>query len=210
MSVEAYNSRSALADKVLRSDGSITAFDGTPIAPPDERRAVEYNLRSALADKVLKKDGSIVTLAEAIPGGDGPGGAGPPGAAGWSGLLRKVADGDRIVLQLYDWTGGGIGNKPTTTGYLGPSGITSNIALAIDIKGDKGDPGTDSTVPGPKGDDGAGVLLLTTEQHAALEDPPGSGEWPSLVGVLWVNVDEIDTSTSDALAERILVITGVK
>lgn len=65
------------------------------------------------------------------------------GPRGWSPLLRVVTDGARRVLELYDWTGGH-GAKPTIRGYLGPDGITPNIADATDIRGPEGPngPGT--------------------------------------------------------------------
>ena len=74
------------------------------------------------------------------------------GADGWSPLLAVVADGERLVQQVIDWTGG-TGAKPAVNGYVGASGIVADIADAVDIRGDtgaKGDTGaTGSTVNAP-------------------------------------------------------------
>ena len=64
------------------------------------------------------------------------------GNAGWSPVLGYVSDGDRRVAQLIDWTGGA-GSKPAITSggnpqYLGAAGFTTNIASAIDMRGEKG------------------------------------------------------------------------
>lgn len=59
------------------------------------------------------------------------------GDSGWSPLIRAVTHLDRVVLELYDWTGGQ-GSKPTTTGYLGSTGYVSDISLAIDFRGPMG------------------------------------------------------------------------
>ncbi|MFC6487375.1 hypothetical protein [Nitratireductor sp. GCM10026969] len=64
----------------------------------------------------------------------------PTGPKGWSPLLRIITDGARRVLEVYDWTGGE-GVKPTATGYIGASGLTPNIADAIDIRGPEGPSG---------------------------------------------------------------------
>lgn len=57
---------------------------------------------------------------------------GTNGDTGWSPILAIVPDGARLVLQVYDWTGG-TGTKPATGSYIGSSGLTSTIALAVDI-----------------------------------------------------------------------------
>lgn len=62
---------------------------------------------------------------------------GPQGATGWSPIFAVVSDGSRRVLQVTDWTGGG-GSKPSTGDYLGASGLTSQLANAVDIRGGAG------------------------------------------------------------------------
>lgn len=66
---------------------------------------------------------------------------GPRGYNGWTPTLEIVADGaDRQVLQLVGYHGG-TGPVPTINidDYLTVDGYTSDISLATNIKGDKGD-----------------------------------------------------------------------
>lgn len=67
------------------------------------------------------------------------------GPAGWSPVFAIVSDGSRRVLQLVDWVGGE-DTKPTTTGYIGASGIVADIALAIDIRGPVGATGPSNSL----------------------------------------------------------------
>lgn len=67
------------------------------------------------------------------------------GPAGWSPVFAIVPDGARRVLQLVDWVGGE-DTKPTTTGYIGATGIVADIASAIDIRGPNGDTGPSNTL----------------------------------------------------------------
>ena len=71
------------------------------------------------------------------PGDHGDDGA--DGTDGWTPVVAAVARGDdEVVLQVTDYTGG-TGTKPTTGLYIGASGLTSNIADAINVKGADGD-----------------------------------------------------------------------
>ncbi|ESW92918.1 hypothetical protein NKL07_21790 [Mesorhizobium sp. C280B] len=72
------------------------------------------------------------------------------GYNGWSMVTALIADGERRVRQLVDWTGGE-GTKPDVGGYLGPLGLVTDIADATDDRGTKGDKGDD----GDQGDTGA-------------------------------------------------------
>jgi hypothetical protein len=56
---------------------------------------------------------------------------------GWSPILAVVADGARRVLQVTGWSGGS-GTAPATGLYVGATGYVSNIADAVDIRGDSG------------------------------------------------------------------------
>ena len=135
--------------------------------------------------------GEGLVLGGAVGGGGGgsPGAPGAPGANGWSPVLANVVDGERVVEQVVNWTGGS-GTKPATGKYVGATGLVTLIADAVDKrgatgaastvpgpkgdpgdastvpgpKGDKGDPGDDSTVPGPKGD--PGTQLFATSNAA--------------------------------------------
>lgn len=85
------------------------------------------------------------------------------GDKGWSPLIRAVADGERVVLQLYDWTGGQ-GTKPTQTGYLGATGYVSDISLAIDFRGPIGTQGN----PGPANTLTIGTVSSGTNASATI------------------------------------------
>lgn len=86
--------------------------------------------------------GSLSSWLSSLRGATGATGAN--GSNGWSPLLRIVPRGLESVVQLYDWTGG-TGKKPEILGYLGESGLVTNIINAVNIKG----------LQGPKGDSGA-------------------------------------------------------
>ena len=62
---------------------------------------------------------------------------GDTGYPGWSPVLAAVADGERRVVQISGWTGGE-GSEPASGGYIGSSGIVSDITAAIDIRGERG------------------------------------------------------------------------
>ena len=80
-----------------------------------------------------------------IPQGDD----GATGDKGWSPVLAVVTDSVRRVLQVADWAGGE-GTKPATGQFLGASGLVSDIASAVDIRGAQGVSG--SVTDGEKGD----------------------------------------------------------
>lgn len=65
---------------------------------------------------------------------------GPAGDRGWSPLLAVIADGARRVHQVANWQGGE-GTKPATGLYIGSSGLVSDIAQAVDIRGGAGGAG---------------------------------------------------------------------
>ncbi|WP_234733396.1 SGNH/GDSL hydrolase family protein [Tellurirhabdus bombi] len=66
---------------------------------------------------------------------------------GWTPELALVVNGQNLVVQLKDWSGG-TGNKPTSVpAYVGQNGYVTNIANAINIRGIQG-------LPGNKGDQG--------------------------------------------------------
>lgn len=77
--------------------------------------------------------------------------------AGWTPVLAVVADGERRVLQVADWTGGQ-SNKPGTGQYVGASGLVSSIASAVDIRGASGS-GSVQTVAGVSPDVNGNVPL---------------------------------------------------
>lgn len=90
---------------------------------------------------------SDISTATDIRGAAGATGAtGADGEDGWSPLLAVVADGERRVLQIYDWYGG-TGSEPATGDYLGPLGPTSVIGDAEDIRGAQGAAADTTTIP---------------------------------------------------------------
>lgn len=95
--------------------------------------------------------GFVDTAAEAVDirGQAGSGGGSGDGDNGWSPVLSLVTDGARRVLQVSDWVGGE-GTKPITGQYVGPTGLVSTVAAAVDIRGPQGIQG----IQGPKGDQG--------------------------------------------------------
>lgn len=95
---------------------------------------------------------AVVTATGAVgPTGPqgGPGNPGADGDNGWSPILAVVSDGTRRVLQVVDWTGGE-GTKPTGGLYIGASGLVSNVADAVSVRGEVGPAG--SVTDGDKGD----------------------------------------------------------
>lgn len=90
------------------------------------------------------------------------GSSGTNGTNGWSPLLKVVARGDDSVLQITDWLGG-TGNKPNTLGYIGATGVVTNIANASNIRGLKGDTGLqgEDGVQGIAGEDGRELESIT-------------------------------------------------
>lgn len=72
------------------------------------------------------------------PGQDGS--DGEDGDDGWSPKFATVPDGERRVLQVADWFGGG-GTKPDTGQYIGATGFVATIGEGVDIRGPAGDDG---------------------------------------------------------------------
>ena len=67
------------------------------------------------------------------------------GTNGWTPVLSVTIDGERRVLRVTDWVGG-TGTKPETGLYVSESGLTNNIVIAVDIRGEAGG-GIDDAVP---------------------------------------------------------------
>jgi len=79
----------------------------------------------------------------------GTGGAGNDGEDGWSPEIAIESDDARRVLKVVDWHGGD-GTKPDINRYLGEDGFTTELNLAIDIRGASGlgSISTDETLQG--------------------------------------------------------------
>ena len=90
------------------------------------------------------------------------------GDSGWSPLIRSVQDGDRVVLEVYDWTGGQ-GVKPTQTGFLGSTGFVATADLAIDTRGPQGLQGEQGLL-GEPGED-----AIAPVWYQGVDDPDNGG-----------------------------------
>lgn len=88
-------------------------------------------------------EGLVSDIAEAV---DVRGSVGPGGNAGWTPVLAVVADDERRVLQVLAWQGGE-GSPPATGLYVGPEGLVSDIAEAVNVRGTAGPPGSGAGVP---------------------------------------------------------------
>lgn len=118
---------------------------------------------------------------------------GRPGEKGWSPLLRPVPTGDRVVLEIHEWTGGE-GLEPSVTGYLGPHGIVARARDATDVRGASGEKGTEgksgTVFVGGGGGDGLtrGQVLALIEENGMQFDDYADAEFlpeqPGVGGVL--------------------------
>jgi hypothetical protein len=91
---------------------------------------------------------------------EGP--TGTAGSKGWSPVFSAVTDDERRVLQVTDWVGGQ-GSKPDTGDYVGATGLESDIANAVDIRGGVG-------ASGDNGTNGTDGLNAWTPVLAVVED----------------------------------------
>jgi len=125
------------------------------------------------------------------------------GPNGWAPVPVPVADGERRVLQIADWIGG-YGTKPATGGYLGPTGIVSDISQATDVRGSQG---ADSTVPGPPGDKGWSPVYAIVADGARrvkqlVDYVGGTGTKPTVPANTYVGPTGYTTDISQATDER--------
>ncbi|MDR1827010.1 MAG: hypothetical protein LBR29_01630 [Methylobacteriaceae bacterium] len=67
----------------------------------------------------------------------GVGPAGRSGFNGWTPVLAVLADGERRIQQVVDWTGGQ-GEKPAAGWFVGAQGFVEHYAAAVDIRGPEG------------------------------------------------------------------------
>lgn len=102
---------------------------------------------------------------------------GIPGTNGWSPMLRVVPDGERRVVELFDWTGGS-GTKPAITGYLSDTGVTQHIAEATNIRGASGSGGGGSAEWG----DISGSIQDQTDLWNELQSKLESIDWDGIDG----------------------------
>jgi hypothetical protein len=96
----------------------------------------------------LGTSGYVSNIANAVDirglaGADGQNG--DNGFDGWTPVFSVVTDGERRVLQVLSWTGGS-GTPPDSGLYVSASGLTADIAEAIDIRGAEGPQGEPFTI----------------------------------------------------------------
>lgn len=118
---------------------------------------------------VVEIDAPQTPVRVITPGGL-PGETGDAGTDGWSPLFANVADGARRVLQVYDWAGG-TGDKPATGEYVGATGLVTDIADGIDVRGAQGVQG----IQGPAGADG-GVIIGGDTAIIVGDGPPNDAD----------------------------------
>jgi hypothetical protein len=103
---------------------------------------------------------------------------GSDGANGWTASYALVTDGERRVMQITGWSGGG-GEEPQT-GYVGVSGIVSDISEAIDLRG----------ATGPIGPFGTNLWIGDTAPEDEEAYPLW---WKSDIGLLMIWYDDGDS-----------------
>jgi Microcystin-dependent protein len=154
MSIESQSMRSRIVVRQLRK--GTNGFDGwTPVIANirDDKRFV-MQVTNWIGGQGIKPEtgyyigesGFVENMSEAV---DIRG----VGQKGWSPILAADNDGERRVLQVYNWIGGE-GEKPNVGQYIGPYGLVDSPLLAINIRGERGTEGPDGPT-GPQGPMGA-------------------------------------------------------
>lgn len=82
--------------------------------------------------------GSSQDWLDSMRGSDGD--KGENGGDGWSPVFETESFQGGSYLRVVDWVGG-TGDKPTTLGYVGDSGIATTISTANNLRGEKGETG---------------------------------------------------------------------
>lgn len=115
---------------------------------------------------------------------------------GWSPILANVIDGERVVQQVIDWTGGN-GSKPAAGQYIGVNGFVEDIADATDIKGEQGA-------------DGAPASLQDIDDRIAVQLDTG-GTIKAAIDVVQSDIDthEADTANPHAVTKTQVGLSNV-
>jgi len=123
------------------------------------------------------------------------------GTDGWSPIFAIAADGERRVMRVADWIGGG-GTKPPIGQYIGPAGLTAVLADALDVRGTPGAAGAAGTngTNGTNGwapllavvADGARRVLQVTEWTGGTGTKPTTGHYVGAAGLTSVLAEAID------------------
>ncbi|WP_052671906.1 hypothetical protein [Stutzerimonas stutzeri] len=132
-----------LSDAVTAAQQSATDADADRLAAEAaatsadaDRLAAEQAATNAAADRAAAEQAATDSAASASTASDAAAFAATALeiGAGWTPVMAVVADGDRTVLQVTDWTGGEA-NKPATGVYVGPTGFVATAAEATNIGG---------------------------------------------------------------------------
>ena len=149
----------------------------------------------------LGSTGFVTDIAQAVDirGAQGVAGmTGADGDDGWSPAFAVVTDGERRVLQVSSWVGG-TGTPPASGQYVGSTGLVTDIAQAIDIRGAAGTSGGTGT----DGDDGWSPILaaVSDNERRVLQvsswtggtgTPPASGQYIGSTGLVTAIADAVD------------------
>ncbi|MEZ0484292.1 hypothetical protein [Fibrella aquatica] len=103
----------------------------------------------------------------------------------WAPMFGLVADGQRLVLRVIDWTGG-IGPKPDTGIYLGSTGYVTLLNEAIDISGTNGwTPVLRGVLTAaPAGTFVEGYVLQVTDWAGGEGVKPATGQYVGMGGLV--------------------------
>lgn len=147
--------------------------------------------------------GLTTVLANAVDVRGAQGIQGDQGDKGWAPIFSVVIDGTRRVLQVADWVGGA-GTKPAAGDYVGPTGLTSVLANAVDIRGPQG-------LKGDTGDKGwTPVLSVVSDGPRRVQQvvdwtggqgaKPATGDYVGPTGLTSVLADAVDIRGAQGLA----------
>lgn len=132
--------------------------------------------------------GYVVSINDAVDirGAQGDSGLnGDNGLNGWTPVIAIISDGERRVMQVVSWMGGS-GTAPTSGVYVSLGGFTTDISLAIDIRGAIGPQG-EPFVINAEGllsdrntydDEATGFTFLATDTgDVYIKNSPLTGDW---------------------------------
>lgn len=129
-----------------------------------------------------------------LTGCEDDGGDSNDGEDGWSPKFAIKSHGERRVLQVADWFGGG-GIKPVTGKYIGLNSFVDAIADGVDVRGPKGQDGGDGGPgpQGPPGQDGIGNVQMTaglfTPEALTIHYHNLNGQWGARnPSNSWINI----------------------
>lgn len=123
------------------------------------------------------------------------------GLNGWTPVLATHVDGDRTLLRVSDWTGGG-GTKPATGLFIGASGFVADMAQAVSVRGAKGDAGDLAALA----DGSIAKVKLSVGVQASLGKADQA--LPSTAGAIADVLEAAPTADPSALARIQYAVSG--